>query len=152
MVEVSFSADSVTESFVAEAFLVAREAGVWRDIFRLPSGAVTTVGRDPTNRIILRDEKCSCQHCDIYQEGGRWQIRDLSSRNGTRVNGERITDTVPIKEGDAVRIGNVELLFTRDISQPLDEAGRQTHSDTDDFEIDEDSAGPRILERKSHSG
>ena len=151
MVEVTHPAESVTDGFVIQAFLVAREGGVWRDIFRLPAGSVTTVGRDPTNRIILRDEKCSRRHCDVYQEGTQWQICDLNSRNGTRVNGERITDVVPINEGDVVRIGGVELLFTSDISRPLDDVGEQTHSDTDDFEIDGDLLEPQILERKSRS-
>jgi Nif-specific regulatory protein len=151
MVEVTYPAESATDNCVIEAFLVAREAGVWRDIFRLPAGTVTTVGRDPTNRIILRDEKCSRRHCDVFQESGQWHIRDLNSRNGTRVNDERIRDVVPIGEGDAVRIGGVELLFTSDISRPLDQAGEQMPSDTDDFEIEDDATGPQILERKSRT-
>lgn len=151
MPEATYSVDEATDSVASEAFLVAREAGVWRDIFRLPSGSVSTIGRDPNNRVILRDEKCSRRHCDVYQEGERWVIRDLNSRNGTRVNSDRISGAVAISEGDTIRIGGVELLFTSDISRPLDQIGRQTHPDTDDFEIDEEVAGAQILERKSRS-
>ena len=48
-----------------EAFLVARDGGVWRDIFRLPANVVTTIGRDPSNRIILQEEKCSRRQCEL---------------------------------------------------------------------------------------
>lgn len=146
-----FSANATTDSLVGEAFLVARENGDWRDIFRLPSGTVSTIGRDPTNRIILSDEKCSRRHCDVYCDGGQWRIRDLNSRNGTRINGERVSGVIPMSEGDAIRIGGAELLFTTDISMPLGESSRRTHSDTDEIEFDEDTDGPQILERKSHS-
>lgn len=137
-----------------EAFLVARDGGVWRDIFRLPANIVTSIGREPSNRIILREEKCSRRQCELSRQKDRWTICDLNSRNGTYVNGERISDRVQIDDGDVVRIGGLELLFTTDISKPLDQAvggtgaddiERQPHSDTDD------DSGPQILERKSSS-
>ncbi|MCA9123166.1 MAG: sigma 54-interacting transcriptional regulator [Planctomycetaceae bacterium] len=136
-----------------EAFLVARDGGVWRDIFRLPANLVTTIGREPSNRIILREEKCSRRQCELSYDDRYWMIRDLNSRNGTRVNGERIVERVPIHEGDVIRIGGLELMFTTDISRPLDQPAGGTGTDADrprSGDTDED-AEPQIIERKSSS-
>ena len=131
-----------------EAFLVARDGGVWRDIYRLPANIVTTIGREPSNRIILREEKCSRRQCELSRDTSRWSIRDLNSRNGTHVNGERISDRIAIHDGDVVRIGGLELLFTTDISKPLDQAiGIEPQLDRDT----NDDSGPQILERQSSS-
>ena len=92
-----------------DAFLVAREGGVWRDIFRLPPNVVTTIGRDASNRIILREEKCSRRQCELSRDAEQWMLCDLNSRNGTRVNGDRITDRIPINDGDVIRIGQMDL-------------------------------------------
>jgi transcriptional regulator with GAF, ATPase, and Fis domain len=148
-----------TQSTEFEAFLVARDGGTWRDIFRLPDNVVTSIGRDPTNRIVLREEKCSRRQCELSFDGelanaelagnGQWTIRDLNSRNGTRVNGERISDRIAIREGDVIRIGSIELMFTADISKPLDEADEKTSIES--FAGADDDVGPQILERKSNS-
>ena len=134
-----------------EAFLVARGGGVWRDIFRLPRNVVTTIGRDPSNRIVLNEEKCSRRQCELSCDANQWMICDLNSRNGTRVNGDRISERIPISDGDVIRIGQMELLFTTDISKPLD----QTIGGADDeLQIGDDTSddtSPQILERKSNS-
>ena len=65
------------------AFLVVREGRTWRDVFRLTPGQVTTVGRAPTNRIVVRDDICSRNHCEIFQSDSEWTLRDLGSRNWT---------------------------------------------------------------------
>ena len=45
----------------------------------------TTLGRDPSSRIYLEDELVSRQHCLIKHSDGRFEIRDLESRNETCV-------------------------------------------------------------------
>ena len=134
-----------------DAFLVARDDGVWRDIFRLPESVVTTIGRDASNRIILREEKCSRRQCELSRDAEQWMVRDLNSRNGTRVNGDRISDRVPINDGDVIRIGQMELLFTTDISKPLDQAAAGSEPDPQTGDETSDETGPQILERKSNS-
>lgn len=42
-------------------------------------------------------------------DGGPWQIEDLGSKNGTRVNGRRIQKTTPIRLGTQIRVGSVDL-------------------------------------------
>jgi two-component system, NtrC family, response regulator HydG len=134
-----------------EAFLVARDGGTWRDIFRLAENVVTTVGRDASNRIILQEEMCSRRQCELLCDAEQWMIRDLNSRNGTRVNGDRIKERTLLSDGDVIRIGTLELLFTTDISKPLDQAqGAANLESRGDENIDDDTS-PQILERKSNS-
>jgi Nif-specific regulatory protein len=44
------------------AYLVVREGNKWRDVYRLTPGQVMSIGRAPTNRIVLHDEVCSRHH------------------------------------------------------------------------------------------
>lgn len=49
-----------------------------------------TVGRRESCDICLRFPNVSSQHCELVFEQGYWMVRDLDSRNGTRVNGQRV--------------------------------------------------------------
>ena len=49
------------------------------------------VGRRETCDIVLRFPNVSGQHCRLSLEQGYWFIKDLDSRNGTKVNGYRVT-------------------------------------------------------------
>jgi general secretion pathway protein E len=64
-----------------------------------------TVGRHPTNMVVLTDGMASRYHCVIEQghEGGL-RVRDLDSSNGTRVNGQ-VVKTFRLGDGDVVTIG-----------------------------------------------
>ncbi|MFH1023199.1 MAG: sigma 54-interacting transcriptional regulator [Planctomycetota bacterium] len=72
-----------------------------------------TIGRDYANAIQLIDEKVSRVHAVLFQEGDRWHLSDLDSRNGTYVNDRRVKRDA-LKSGDRVRIGNVHLVFVDD--------------------------------------
>ena len=71
------------------AYLVVRRDDGYGDVFPLTAGGRFTLGRGPTNRIVLKDELCSREHAEVYQSDGRWVVRDLESLNGTRLNGLR---------------------------------------------------------------
>ena len=98
-----------------EAFLLIRDGRRWGDIFCLRPGATVTVGRVATDGIVVRDDRCSRIHCEFYLQGERWYLRDRGSRNGTRLNGEKIQVAVPVESGDIIRIGDTKLMFTRDL-------------------------------------
>jgi hypothetical protein len=66
-------------------------------------------GRGPMNTVALTDEGVSWQHAQIWLEGGVPWVRDLGSRNGTRVNEERINGSVKLAAGDRVGMGGLEL-------------------------------------------
>jgi two-component system, NtrC family, response regulator HydG len=99
------------------AYLVIREGSKWTDVFRLVDGESVTIGRAPTNAIVVKDERCSRNHAEVFQSQGQWTLRDLDSRNGTLVDGQRIQVDYQLQPGDIVRIGNSHLAFVHDLSQ-----------------------------------
>ncbi|HEX6986999.1 MAG TPA: FHA domain-containing protein, partial [Planctomycetaceae bacterium] len=135
------------------AYLVLRDGNSWRDVFRLTPGQVTTIGRAATNRIVLRDDICSRNHCEVFLAGDEWVVRDLQSRNGTLLGRKLVTSDEPLSEGDRIRIGGCELIFTYDISQPLDlgeePLDRDTNASTSAAATRPEIApGPEILHRR----
>ncbi|HEX3600164.1 MAG TPA: sigma 54-interacting transcriptional regulator [Lacipirellulaceae bacterium] len=99
------------------AYLVIREGSKWTDVFRLVEGESVTVGRAPTNAIVVKDERCSRNHAEVFQAQGQWTLRDLDSRNGTLVDGQRIQNDYHLQAGEIIRIGNSHLAFVNDLSQ-----------------------------------
>lgn len=70
------------------------------------------VGTDPTNDIVVgTDRKVSRVHAVLELIAARWFIRDLGSRNGTYVNGERILVERPLRHGDEIRVGATRFVF-----------------------------------------
>jgi hypothetical protein len=65
------------------------------------------VGRSPENQIHLDDPDVSRRHAEIMWDGARCTVTDLSSRNGTFVNGRRLTPNWPetLRPGDRVLFG-----------------------------------------------
>lgn len=105
-----------------EAYLLVRDGRRWGDIHRLRPDAGIPVGRVATDGITIRDDRCSRVHCEFYLQGETWYLRDMGSRNGTRLNGEKIQVAVPVKNGDIVRIGHTKLMFTRDLANAVSAA------------------------------
>jgi Nif-specific regulatory protein len=73
-----------------------------------------TLGRSHENLIVLHDEHASRLHARISWEEGRWLLRDLNTRNGTRVNGVLIGAQAVLADGQEISIGDVRLRFTLD--------------------------------------
>lgn len=74
-----------------------------------------TLGKAPDNDVVLDwDAKVSRLHAVIERVGGRWCVRDLSSSNGTFVNGERIWAERPLDDGDELRFGETRIVFRLD--------------------------------------
>ena len=66
---------------------------------------VTTLGRHNSSDICLRSPKASMRHCMLAFKGGQWWVRDLRSRNGTCVNGRRVTEVL-LHSGDKLSVGD----------------------------------------------
>lgn len=63
------------------------------------------IGRHPDNDVHIEDDMASRFHCTLEPDSsGNWRLRDLGSRNGTRLNDQRVTDS-PLTAGDRIRIG-----------------------------------------------
>ena len=69
-----------------------------------------TIGRHADNALVLPDDRASRHHCVIEPFRDGFQIRDLNSSNGTKLNAEKV-DSEMLDNGDVVRIGSVELHF-----------------------------------------
>jgi serine phosphatase RsbU (regulator of sigma subunit) len=78
------------------------------------------IGRASKNDIQIADATISKEHAEIIVESGRARIRDLGSRNGTRVNGIDAREALAIQPGDRVEIGHLPLAISVDApSRPL---------------------------------
>ena len=81
--------------------------GTERRLFPLASSPMR-IGRGSNNAIQIPDPTVSKEHAEIAPAGSGWTIRDLGSRNGTRVNGNEVHEAVAIRENDALEIGKVQ--------------------------------------------
>ena len=69
----------------------------------------TTVGRVDDNTFPIPDGSVSSHHAEIVLRGNDIIIRDLNSTNGTFINGTQITGEAPLKPGQILRLGQVEM-------------------------------------------
>jgi pSer/pThr/pTyr-binding forkhead associated (FHA) protein len=63
------------------------------------------IGRAKECALRAGSEAISRRHCAIIHRESGYTVRDLGSRNGTHVNGEKITAEVPLKDSDELRVG-----------------------------------------------
>ncbi len=66
-------------------------------------------GRSSANPIAVPDGTVSKEHAEFVRAGNGWTVRDLGSRNGTRLNGVAVTTAVPLAPGDRLELGQVAL-------------------------------------------
>ncbi|MFO1519045.1 MAG: FHA domain-containing protein [bacterium] len=73
-------------------------------------GENTSIGRSPSNDIVLKEAKVSRQHAAINFIRGSHVIVDLKSSNGILVNGEKVEEHV-LQDGDEISVGSFKLLY-----------------------------------------
>lgn len=73
-------------------------------------GDSLTIGRHPDNVAQLLSPSVSNRHATLELRDDGWYVQDLSSRNGTRVNGAEIEES-RLNDGDRVSFGDVQALF-----------------------------------------
>jgi hypothetical protein len=71
------------------------------------------IGRGADCQLALDDALVSRQHAKLTVTEDAVYVEDLGSRNGVRVNGERIADRTLIGDGDRIRIGNQDMALLR---------------------------------------
>ena len=81
--------------------------------FRMPRGAIKTIGRAPRADFELDAALVSRLHCRLTTSAeGALEVVDLGSTNGTFVNGRRVRRS-PLVHGDRLKVGRVELTVER---------------------------------------
>jgi transcriptional regulator with GAF, ATPase, and Fis domain len=104
----------------------------------LPEGEAA-LGRDTTNAVAVPDASVSRKHCLLRrEEDGRFQIRDLDSRNGTLVNGRAVKEQW-LRHGDEIATGDSVFLFL------LEEQEQAVHASRVEFDDSHPMAETRLI-------
>ena len=81
------------------------------------TGPEITVGRLEDNKIQLEHASVSGHHAILTLDALDYIIKDLESTNGSRINGEKVTQQ-KLRRNDVLRLGNIELLYDSEHSPP----------------------------------
>jgi hypothetical protein len=87
---------------------------------------VNTIGRLPDNDVVLSGEFVSRRHCAIlvHADDG-CEVYDTASKNGTYINGAKLTGPMPLNPGDLIRMCDHEVTFMSRVHNAL-----SSHPDT----------------------
>jgi pSer/pThr/pTyr-binding forkhead associated (FHA) protein/tetratricopeptide (TPR) repeat protein len=75
-----------------------------------------TIGRKEGNTIRLSDQNVSRKHARLLRQDGVLNLEDLSSYNGTKLNGTPVSKLSPLKDGDLIIIGDYRMRINEDRS------------------------------------
>ena len=115
-----------------------------RAALRVPIREVPTyLGRAPDCTLSLDDPSVSWQHAIVWAAEDDVLIRDLKSRNGTFVDGDRIDGEVRLREGTSLTVGEVQLRVER--GWPTHEGPMLRHLEQVDTGARVALAGPRLV-------
>lgn len=82
--------------------------------YKLTSQRAVSIGRDPGNDVVLRDPKVSRHHARIVFERGFFVLHDLSSSNGSFVNGRKVR-VAPLTDRAELKLGNCIGYFSEEL-------------------------------------
>lgn len=88
---------------------------------RHPLGSRTVIGRSPAAHVLVADPRVSATHAVVGWVSGAWELRDLGSRNGTFLCGERVAPgaRVPLRLGDRISVATPDGGFSlTDVGPP----------------------------------
>jgi transcriptional regulator with GAF, ATPase, and Fis domain len=98
-------------------YLVARHDDGFGKVYPLLKGTRYSIGRAPTNKIVLGDDLCSREHAELFFAEGRWMLHDLGSLNGSRINGEHVHGEEPLSASDDVQLGRSRFMFVESLGE-----------------------------------
>jgi ABC transport system ATP-binding/permease protein len=82
-----------------------------------------SIGRKEGNTIRLTERNVSRRHARLFRQNGAICVEDFASYTGVRVNGIRISNTTPVRDGDQVQIGDYKLsIRSEGVAEALNEA------------------------------
>src|ERR1700678_431039 len=107
----------VAAKFIPRELLIHTPDGATRPLAL--EGQRYTLGRSSANELCYpEDAGLSRQHLSLEKDGDTWLVRDLGSKNGTFVNGVRITSPYPLGKNDRVTAGHLSLDFGENTLPP----------------------------------
>jgi pSer/pThr/pTyr-binding forkhead associated (FHA) protein len=114
-------------------FLVVKMGREGERVYTLQTDSVR-IGRDLSNDIVIQDPEVSRWHFELKRDGDGYMLRDLGSTNGTLVNGNRITDSLPLQLNDHIELGSSTRLYFVQTLEDL--PGGVTAASTVTFSVD----------------
>lgn len=94
----------------ARALLTGRSGFVRGRVLHLESDSIS-LGRTEENDLPIPDPQVSRAHAVFEWTGQTYRLRDLESRNGVKVNGQRIHDPHELKNGDVIEVGTSTMVY-----------------------------------------
>ena len=80
--------------------------------YPIPYGSTVRIGRSiESNLRLFEDTSVSRDHCEITSHGTRVEVTDLKSRNGTKLNGHRISSPTELQHRDVITVGESSLII-----------------------------------------
>ncbi|MFO0844996.1 MAG: EAL domain-containing protein [Gemmataceae bacterium] len=88
------------------------------------------LGRNRAAHLVVFHPQVSKDHAEIVREGDQLFLRELGSTNGTFHNGHRVTDRVPLRDGDILHLAEKEFRFGRDAKAQVGPEPAIAHTST----------------------
>ena len=106
-------ADRIRAERRGRAFVALHDGGGSQQVVTLENErSPITIGRRPDNDIVLSwDSEVSRRHAHLLHTEEGWALVDDESRNGSYLNGERVSRQRPLRDGDVFRFGDTVVLF-----------------------------------------
>jgi adenylate cyclase len=80
----------------------------------LDRGDVWKIGRNKDNDVVIVDDLVSRHHAILHHtDDGEYNLMDMGSRNGSFVNGSRVSCPISLRDGDTISLGEYQLSFHR---------------------------------------
>ena len=122
------------------------------DLFRIGLG-ITSIGREQTNSIQLNDFEISRRHAELHVRVNEFVLVDLSSSNGTILNGEAVK-TAPLHTGDQFLLGQSVFEFHEssfeDSNAPECETVQKARDESHDEDNSSIESNNQLLQTKSN--
>ncbi|HEX5928436.1 MAG TPA: FHA domain-containing protein [Solirubrobacterales bacterium] len=95
----------------ADAWLVVERGGGLAADERFDLIGGLSIGRSKESDVQIEDRYASGLHARVFERGGRHYVEDMSSTNGTLLNGAELQGEAELIDGDTVQIGDTVFRF-----------------------------------------